>query len=74
MKYNKFDKVDVSKLDLIRLSNLKHKVECELAWLQKDLSAPFDDNSTNDLLDCYNQYNRILEDIEFREKIIKRKI
>lgn len=66
---NKYDEVNIESLGLIDLEDIKYTLECDLAWVQRDLATHSRVNA-DQLLDAYNKYIGLLAKVRARLGIL----
>jgi len=65
MNTTKYDEVDIEALGIVDLEDIKYTLECDLAWVQRDLSLQAPVNA-DQLLDAYNKYSSLLKKVRGR--------
>tara|TARA_R110000851_G_scaffold317163_1_gene480515 strand:+ start:309 stop:524 length:216 start_codon:yes stop_codon:yes gene_type:complete len=65
----KYDEVHIERLGIIGLEDIKYTLECDLAWVQRDLSVPSPIN-TDHLLDAHNKYSGLLKKVRERLEML----
>ncbi len=70
MNTTKYDEINIEGLGIVDLEDIKYTLECDLAWVQRDLSLQSPVN-TDQLLDAYNKYSSLLKRTQERLGILE---
>ena len=65
----KFDDLDITNMSRGTLEETKYMIECELAWIQQDISNSTERLMIDDKLDAFNKFNNLLKEVNFRLNI-----
>lgn len=65
----KFDNLDITNMSRGTLEETKYMIECELAWIQQDISSSTERLMIDDKLDAFNKFNNLLKEVNFRLNI-----
>ena len=65
----KFDNLDITNMSRGTLEETKYMIECELAWIQQDISNSTERLMIDDKLDAFNKFNNLLKEVNFRLNI-----
>jgi hypothetical protein len=69
MNIMKYDEINIEGLGIVDLEDIKYTLECDLAWVQRDLSLQSPVNA-DQLLDAYNKYSSLLKRVKGRLGIL----
>lgn len=65
---NKYDNLDLPTMGKGDLQDVKYNLECELAWIHKDMTQSTQSLMLDDVLDVYNKFAKLLKEVDFRLK------
>ena len=68
---SKFDGLDIESMGFISLQDTKYMLECELSWLEKDLTDTTESLMLDNALDAYSKFSNLLNAVNYKLALMR---